>query len=618
VSGPGRMRGAGSADYQQMTKEERRASLRLLGSLLKPYTWQLVGLSIVVIIAQLASVAGPAIIAWGIDNGLPALQDGNATPAIGAALTHITAALVAGGLMYVFIRWNMTLGQTMLYGLRRRLFIHSQRLDMKFHERYASGRTVARQTSDMDALAQLLNSGLDIMVGSVLQMVFTMVLIVTMDVPSGLVMAGLLIPATMLTVWFQKRSSVIYRQIQTNSAQLISHFVETVSGIRAVKAYRRQQANGARYEQLAEDHRQSSLRSIHLFGIYQPTLRWLSTITIAAVLMVGGFRVLGGELQVGVLVALVLYARRFFQPIDEIASFYNTFQSAVAALEKISGLLAEKPSVTDPEEPVELNKVQGEIVFDNVSFRYQEDLPLALQPTSLHVPAGQTVAIVGSTGAGKSTIAKLMARFYDVTDGAIRLDGVNLKDMDLETLTSHIVMVTQESYLFSGSVADNIAVGDPEATEEEIRAAAEIIGADSFIDQLPEGFDTDVRARGGRMSAGQRQMVSFARAFLADPTVLILDEATSSLDAPTEAVVQEGLEKLLGKRTSFIIAHRLSTVMIADRVLVVEDGQVIEDGTPEELIEAGGQFSQLHQAWQDSLSHSEVPAARPDEESDVR
>jgi len=618
MSGPGRTRGAGSADYQQMTKEERRASLRLLGSLLKPYTWQLVGLSIVVIIAQLASVAGPAIIAWGIDNGLPALQDGNATPAIGAALTQITAALVAGGLMYVFIRWNMTLGQTMLYGLRRRLFLHSQRLDMKFHERYASGRTVARQTSDMDALAQLLNSGLDIMVGSVLQMVFTMILIVTMDVPSGLVMAGLLIPATMLTVWFQKRSSVIYRQIQTNSARLISHFVETVSGIRAVKAYRRQQANGARYEQLAEDHRQSSLRSIHLFGIYQPTLRWLSTITIAAVLMVGGFRVLGGELQVGVLVALVLYARRFFQPIDEIASFYNTFQSAVAALEKISGLLAEKPSVTDPEEPVELNNVQGEMVFDNVSFRYQEDLPLALKPTSLHVPAGQTVAIVGSTGAGKSTIAKLMARFYDVTDGAIRLDGVNLKDMDLETLTNHIVMVTQESYLFSGSVADNIAVGDPEATEEEIRAAAEIIGADSFVDQLPEGFDTDVRARGGRMSAGQRQMVSFARAFLADPTVLILDEATSSLDAPTEAVVQEGLEKLLGKRTSFIIAHRLSTVMIADRVLVVEDGQVIEDGTPEELIEAGGQFSELHQAWQDSLSHSEVPAARPDEESDVR
>ena len=618
MSGPGRARGAGSLDYQRMTKAERRASLRLLGTLLKPYKWQLVGISIVVVIAQLASVAGPAIIAWGIDNGLPALFEGNATPAIAAAVAHILAAVVAGGLMYVFIRWNMTIGQAMMYGLRRRLFLHSQRLDMKFHETYASGRTVARQTSDMDALAQLLNSGLDIMVGSVLQMVFTMVLIVTMDVPSGLVMAGLLVPATMLTIWFQKRSSVIYRQIQTNSARLISHFVETVSGIRAVKTYRRQRANGRRYEQLAEDHRQSALRSIHLFGIYQPTLRWLSSITIAAVLMVGGFRVLDNELQVGVLVALVLYARRFFQPIDEIANFYNTFQSAVAALEKISGLLAEKPSVTDPESPVDLPEARGEIVFNNVSFRYQDDLPLALQPTSLHVPAGQTVAIVGSTGAGKSTIAKLMARFYDVTDGAITLDGVNLQDMDLETLTNHIVMVTQESYLFSGSVADNIAIGNPDATRQEIRAAAEIIGADTFIDQLPDGFDTDVRAKGGRMSAGQRQLVSFARAFLADPTVLILDEATSSLDAPTEAVVQEGLEELLGKRTSFIIAHRLSTVMIADRVLVVEDGQIIEDGTPEELISAGGQFSQLHQAWQDSLRDSEHPETSQDNQSDAR
>lgn len=601
MSGPTRTRG-GSARYADMSKTERRASLRLLGTLLKPYTWQLVGLSTIVVFAQLASVAGPAIIAWGIDNGLPALLEGNATPAVAASVAHIVAAVVGAGLMYVFIRWNMTIGQNMLYGLRKRLFSHSQRLDMKFHETYASGRTVARQTSDMDALANLLNSGLDIMVGSVLQMVFTLVLIVTMDVPSGVVMAGLLVPATMLTVWFQKRSSVIYRQIQTNSARLISHFVETVSGIRAVKSYRRQQANGERYEQLAEDHRQSALRSIHLFGIYQPTLRWLSTITVAAVLMVGGFRVLSEDLQVGVLVALVLYARRFFQPIDEIANFYNTFQSAVAALEKISGLMAEEPSVTDPDDPVELSDVQGEIVFDEVSFRYDDELPLALHPTSLHVPAGQTVAIVGSTGAGKSTIAKLMARFYDVTDGSITLDGVNIRDVDAATLTDNIVMVTQESYLFSGSVAANIAIGNPEASRTDIEAAAAIIGADTFIHELPEGFDTDVRARGGRMSAGQRQLVSFARAFLADPNVLILDEATSSLDAPTEAMVQEGLQELLGSRTSFIIAHRLSTVMVADRVLVVEGGRIMEDGTPQDLIQAGGQFAELYRAWQDTLA----------------
>ena len=601
MSGPGRSRGD-STRYWQMTKDERRASLRLLGSLLKPYTWQLVGVSLIVVLTQLMTVAGPAIIAWGIDRGLPALLDGNPVPAIAASAAQIVAAISAGGLMYVFVRWNMTIGQNMLFRLRKRLFLHTQRLDMTFHETYASGRTVARQTTDMDALAQLLNSGLDIMVGSVLQMVFTMVLIVTMDMPSGLVMAGLLVPATMLTVWFQKRSSVIYRQIRTNAARLIAHFVETVTGIRAVKAYRRQRANGARYEQLAEDHRQSSLRSVQLFGIYQPMLRWLSTITIAAVLMVGGFRVLGDQLQVGVLVALVLYARRFFQPIDEIANFYNTFQSAVAALEKISGLMAERPAVTDPEIPVDLSSVDGEIDFDNVTFRYAPQLPVVLHPTSLHIPAGQTVAIVGSTGAGKSTIAKLLARFYDVTDGAITLDGVNLKDISQDTLTDNIVMVTQESYLFSGSVANNIALGNPDACRDEIIAAAEAIGAREFVERLPEGFDTDVRARGGRMSAGQRQLISFARAFLANPNVLILDEATSSLDAPTEAVVQQGLEELLGRRTSFIIAHRLSTVMIADRVLVVEGGQIIEDGTPDELIAAGGQFSQLYYAWQDSLA----------------
>jgi len=601
MSHPGRTR-SDSTRYSQMTKDERRASLRLLGSLLKPYTWQLVGVSLIVVLTQLMTVAGPAIIAWGIDHGLPALQDGNPVPAIVASAAHVIAAISAGGLMYVFVRWNMTIGQNMLFRLRKRLFLHTQHLDMTFHETYASGRTVARQTTDMDALAQLLNSGLDIMVGSVLQMVFTMVLIVTMDVPSGLVMAGLLVPATMLTVWFQKRSSVIYRQIRTNAARLIAHFVETVTGIRAVKSYRRQRANGARYEQLAEDHRQASLRSVQLFGIYQPMLRWLSTITIAAVLMVGGFRVLGDQLQVGVLVALVLYARRFFQPIDEIANFYNTFQSAVAALEKISGLMAERPAVTDPEIPVELPSVDGEIVFDNVAFRYTPQLPVALHPTSLHVPAGQTVAIVGSTGAGKSTIAKLLARFYDVTQGAITLDGVNLKDISRDTLTDNIVMVTQESYLFSGSVANNIALGNPDASRAEIIAAAEAIGARDFVERLPEGFDTDVRARGGRMSAGQRQLISFARAFLANPNVLILDEATSSLDAPTEAVVQQGLEELLGRRTSFIIAHRLSTVMIADRVLVVEGGQIIEDGAPGQLIAAGGQFSQLYHAWQDSLA----------------
>ena len=343
------------------------------------------------------------------------------------------------------------------------------------------------------------------------------------------------------------------------------------------------------------------MRSINVFGIYQPALRVLANVTIAAVLVVGGFRVLHGDLQVGVLVALVLYSRRFFQPVDEIANFYNAFQSAVAALEKIANLLAVQPHVKESPEPTPLPASDGQVDFEDVSFRYTEDGPLVLQPMDLHIPAGQTIALVGQTGAGKSTVAKLIARFYDATEGAVRLDGVDLRDISMEDLTRNIVMVTQEAYLFSGTVADNIALGRPGASREEIEAAARAIGADEFIEKLPYGYDTDVNKRGGRVSAGQRQLISFARAFLADPRVLILDEATSSLDIPSERMVQEGLTKLLGHRTSLIIAHRLTTVMIADRVLVVHGGEVVEDGSPTELVAAGGRFAALYQAWQESM-----------------
>jgi ATP-binding cassette subfamily B protein len=453
----------------------------------------------------------------------------------------------------------------------------------------------------MEALRELLDSGVNVMVGASLSMVFTIVLIVTMDPVTGLVMLLMLIPCVALTVWFQKRSSVEYRAIRTHSARLIVHFVEAMAGIRAVKAFRKEDRNQAEFDTLAQDYRDASMRSINVFGIYQPALRVLANVTIAAVLVVGGFRVLSGDLQVGVLVALVLYSRRFFQPIDEIANFYNAFQSAVAALEKIANLLAVQPHVKESPAPTPLPSSSGQVDFEDVSFRYTEDGPLVLRPLDLHIPAGQTVALVGQTGAGKSTVAKLIARFYDATAGAVKLDGVDLRDVSMQDLTRNIVMVTQEAYLFSGTVADNIALGKPGASREEIEAAARAIGADEFIEKLPYGYDTDVNKRGGRVSAGQRQLISFARAFLADPRVLILDEATSSLDIPSERMVQEGLTKLLGRRTSLIIAHRLTTVMIADRVLVVHDGQVVEDGSPTELVAAGGRFAALYQAWQESM-----------------
>lgn len=592
-------------ELKTLTAEENRAtralSLALLRELVRPVKGQFVLMAIMVIVAQAAVVAGPAIIAWGIDAGLPALQRGENGPAYMAAVGLVLAAAIGGALTYGYTRQSVVVGQRMLLALRTRVFRFSQKQDLEFHERYTSGRLVSRQTSDMEALRELLDSGLNVMVGSSLSMVFTIVLLVSMDWVTGLVMVLMLIPAVALTVWFQKRSREEYRAIRAYSARLIVHFVEAMNGIRAVQAFRKERVNQAEFDRLSGEYRDATMRSIMIFGIYQPSLRILANAAIAMVLVVGGLRVLAGDLQVGVLVALVLYARRFFQPVDEIANFYNSFQSASSALEKIATLLAEESRVNEPANPTALPRAHGHVEFVNVSFRYRPDTPVVLHPLSLDVPAGQTVALVGQTGAGKSTVAKLISRFYDPTEGAVTLDGVDLRSLSMEDLTRATVMVTQEAYLFSGTVADNIALGKPDATREEIEAAAAAIGAHEFISALPDGYDTDVNKRGGRVSAGQRQLISFARAFLANPAVLILDEATSSLDMPSEKMVQDGLQRLLGNRTAFIIAHRLSTVMIADRVLVVHDGRIVEDGSPQELITRGGRFAELHQAWQDSL-----------------
>lgn len=588
-------------------RERRAASFRLLGNLIRPVRVKFIITAILIIVVQLATVAGPAMIAWAIDVALPATIDGDASLAIAVGAGYIAVALIRAVSMYCYLRLSTTAGQAVLFDLRRRIFRHTQRLGLGFHERYTSGRVISRQTNDTESLRELLEFGLEVIIGSPLLMIFTAVSIIWMDWVTGVVMLVMLIPGVLLTRWFQDRSAKAFREIRTHSARLTVNFVETMGGIRAVKAFRRERANDEEFAGLSEDYRQATLRSIRLFGIYQPALKLLGNIIVALVLVVGGWRVLEGHLDVGMLLALVLYTRRFFQPIDMIASFYNTLQSAVAALEKISALLAEEPEIREPEDPRPLPArdgaagVGGALEFRDASFRYSEDGPVVLHPVDLKVPAGQTVALVGRTGAGKSTVAKLVARFYDVSEGAIELDGVDIRDLSETDLRGSVVMVTQESYLFSGTIADNIAIGRPGASREEIEAAARAIGADEFIRRLPDGYETDVHTRGGRLSAGQRQLVSFARAFLADPRVLILDEATSSLDLPSERAVQEGLERLLGDRTALIIAHRLATVMVADRVLVVHEGRIVEDGAPAELIAEGGRFSQLHRAWRESL-----------------
>ena len=582
------------------SKQIRQRSLRLLGSLITPVRRQVILTMSVVVVSTAAQVAGPAFIALGIDNGLPAAMNSNWMP---LALT-VVGYLATGVIGALLIAWYTVLtarvSQAILFDLRRRVFLHTQRLSLEFHENYTSGRIIARQTSDLDAIRELLDSGINQLVQGALYMLFIAIAMFSFDWVSGLVLLASLLPLAALTRWFQLRSQLYFRDTRTASARLIVQFVETMTGIRAVKAFRKEKRNEDEFGGLVEDYRRTNMRVIKLFGIFDPGLVLIGNLALAAVLLVGGLRVAGGALDIGVLLAVLLWTRQFFAPAQEMAMFYNSYQSAAAALEKISGVLEEKPTVPDPTRPIDLRAAQGRVTFDDVEFAYKADR-VVLPRFDLELAAGQTVALVGSTGAGKSTLAKLISRFYDPSHGTVSLDGIDLRQLHPKDLRRAIVMVTQEAYLFSGTVADNIALGKPEATRDEIVRAAKAVGAHDFIESLPNGYDTDVNKRGGRVSAGQRQLLSFARAFIADPVVLILDEATASLDIPSERLVQEALQTLLADRTAVIIAHRLSTVAIADRVLVMEHGRIVEDGTPRDLIAGTGRFAQLHAAWRDSL-----------------
>ncbi len=589
-------------DFNKQERKELRArSLRLLGSLLAPLKKRLLITALVVLVSTALQVIGPAIIAYGIDAGLPALLKGQAMPLAASVVVYLIAGVLSGVLIASYTVQTARISQAVLIDLRERVFVQTQRLSLEFHEQYTSGRIISRQTSDLDSIRELLDGGINELVMSVLYMLFTAVALVLLDGWSGLILFCSFIPLAFLIRWFQRRSEATFRESRVASAKLIVFFVETMTGIRAVQAFRKERRNQEEYGALAEDYRAINARAIRLFAVLEPGLTLIGNLTVAAVLLFGAFRVIDGGLEIGALLAAVLYSRRFFDPMEDIATFYNAYQSAEAALEKISGVLEESPTVPEPVSPKPLGTgVTGRVRFEGVRFAYRADREV-LPHFDLDVPAGQTIALVGSTGAGKSTLAKLIARFYDPSDGRITLDDVDLRDLTNQDLHRAVVMVTQEAYLFSGSVADNIELGRPGATRGEIESAAKAVGADEFIRSLPDGYDTDVNKRGGRVSAGQRQLISFARAFLADPEVLILDEATASLDIPSERLVQEALQTLLADRTALIIAHRLSTVAIADRVLVMEHGRIVEDGRPADLIAGTGRFAALHAAWRDSL-----------------
>jgi ATP-binding cassette subfamily B protein len=576
-------------------------SRRLLGNLVRPHLRRMLLLVVITMIEQASYLAGPLVVAYGINTAIPALTRGDGGPLTFTAIIYLTAGVVNALTRASFTRIGAKLTQAVLLDLRGRVFRHSQALSLDFHEKYTSGKVISRLSSDVETLQELAGEGLDQLANSVLSIIVITATLLVYDLQLGLISIAAFIPIFLLTRWYQKRSQSIYRRTRTSIAALIVQFAETMNGLRAVQAFRREPRNAKIFGALNGEYSEATGDSMIALAVYTPGLRLIGNLTLTVVMVVGAIRVIDGTFGIGDLAAFLLYVRRMYDPLEELAYFYNGLQSATAALEKISGLLEEKPGVAEPVHPRPLpDHIDGAVRFDDVAFAYDPTVPV-LPNFSLDIPAGQTIAVVGATGAGKSTLAKLLSRFYDPTAGTISLDGIDLAQLSTLDLRRGVVMVTQESFLFTGSVADNIALGRPTASRVEIEAAADSIGAGEFIRQLPEGFDTDVRKRGGRLSAGQRQLVAFARVFLADPAVLILDEATASLDIPSERAVQRALQSVLAGRTAVIIAHRLSTVLIADRVLVMEYGRLVEDGSPTELIAGSGHFAGLHAAWRESL-----------------
>jgi ABC-type multidrug transport system fused ATPase/permease subunit len=584
-------------------KPRLRAEARsLLADLLRPYRARIVGVFALVVGQVLATMAAPWLIGLVIDHGLPDALDGRYRTLLRLTVLLGVAALASGLLQWLFLRRIGTIGQAVLFDLRRRVFDHTQRLSVSWHERFTSGRVISRLTSDVDTLRELLDASLDGLLLAVLNIVVITVLMLVLDPWLALIALSAVVPLWLLFRWFSARSTVAFRKTRETIALLIVQFVETFNGIRAVQAFRREPRNDAIFEGLNGNYKRANQEVFRLHSVFIPGVTLIGNIATVTVLFVGGVRVADGGLALGVLTAFLLYLREFYGPMEDVAMFFNSLQSATAALEKLALVMAERPSVAEPVRPTALpTPVTGTVSFEQVEFGYRTGQPV-LPELNLVLQAGQTVALVGATGAGKTTVAKLISRFYDPSSGTVRLDGIPLPELADAELRGAVVMITQDGFLFSGSVADNIAFGRPGAGRDEVVAAATAVGAHEFISRLPDGYDTDVRKRGGRLSAGQRQLVAFARAFLADPAVLILDEATSSLDIPSERAVQRALRTVLSGRTALIIAHRLSTVEIADRVLVLDGGRVVEDGAPETLTGTeDGRFAALHTAWRDSL-----------------
>lgn len=607
----------------QERAETRERSMALLRQMLRPHRGALALSIISVLLVSGSSAIAPILIARVLDSSIEPLKQGNVSPLLTLLVFFVAATAVTAIFSWVNVAYTVRVSLGVVVYLRKRVFRHAQSLSVSFHERYTSGKVISRLTSDIDTVRSFLDSGISQLAITLLSMVISAVAIFFLDWRIGLLMLVMGVPIYFLTRWFQRTAAPVFRTMRTESAHLTSRFVETFTGIRAVKAFGAEAQMRSEYAQASERYRLAVMDSIKIFGIYSPVLMLLGNVFIAGALVLGGYAVLGGTMQIGTLLALVIYANRVFEPVMQLSEFYNMFQSAMSALEKLSSFLGEEPEVAEPEHPHERavesasessvaeggsGKVQGALVeLDSAVFGYTSDRH-ALKETTLRIEPGTTVALVGATGAGKSTIAKLVARFYDVSAGQVRIDGVDVRQLADAQLRREVLMLTQEVFLFSASILENIRMGNPQATDEQVKAAAKAVGADGFIERLRDGYESQLGRGGITLSAGQRQLVSFARVFLANPRVLILDEATASLDIPSERAVQAALRTVLAGRTALVIAHRLSTVLGADRVLVIHEGSVVEDGSPQQLIASGGRFAAMYASWDELNQVQEAEA----------